>query len=60
MAYGILDLPFRHSGSSFWPVGFSLIVAHELRCFMAGGMLVPRPETEPESPALESRFLTTS
>ena len=33
--------------------------AHGLSCPMAYGILVPRPEIEPTSPALEGRFSTT-
>ena len=37
----------------------SLVVAHGLSCLAPCGILVPRPGMEPESPALEGRFLTT-
>ena len=35
------------------------IVAHRLSCPKACGILVPIPGTEPTSPALKGRFLTT-
>ena len=37
----------------------SVVVALGLSCFAACGMLVPQPGIEPESPALECRFLTS-
>jgi len=37
----------------------SLFELHWLSCSMAYGILVPQPEIEPASPALQSRFLTT-
>ena len=40
------------------PMG-SVVMAHRLSCPMACGILVPQSEFEPESPALEERFLTT-
>ena len=38
---------------------FSLAVVRGLRCSVACGILVPQPGIEPESPALQGRFLTT-
>ena len=38
--------------------GGSVAVAHELSCPAACGILVPPPEIEPMSPALEGRFST--
>jgi len=35
-----------------------LVAGYKLSCPIAYGISVPRPGTEPESPALESRFLT--
>ena len=40
-------------------MGFSLVVACELSCSEACGLLVLQPETEAVSPALEGGFLTT-
>ena len=37
----------------------SVVEACGLRCSEACGILVPRPRIEPESPALEGRFLIT-
>ena len=37
----------------------SLVVARRLGCPKVYGILVPRPEMEPMSPALEGRFLTS-
>ena len=37
----------------------SVVEARGLRCSEACGILVPRPRIEPESPALEGRFLIT-
>ena len=37
----------------------SLVVAHRLSCPLACGILVPWPGTEPKTPALHSKFLTT-
>ena len=39
--------------------GLFLVVVCELSCPTTCGILVPRPGIEPESPALEGRFLTT-
>ena len=39
--------------------GFSLVAVHRLSCPGACGILVPPPEIEPMSPALEGGFLTT-
>lgn len=36
-----------------------LVAGYKLSCPIAYGISVPRPGTEPESPALESRFLTS-
>ena len=37
----------------------SVVATHQLSCPMACGILVPQPEMEPTSPALEGGFLTT-
>ena len=37
----------------------SVVAAHRVSCSAACGILVPRPGIEPESPALQDRFLTT-
>ena len=37
----------------------SVVVARGLSCPTACGILVPQPEIEPVSPALEGRFFTT-
>ena len=43
---------------SSWGMG-SVIVVCGLSCPEACGILVPQPGIEPESPALESEFLST-
>ena len=48
---GAQALSLRHSSS--------VVVACELSCPAACGILVPRPGIEPTSPALEGRFFTT-
>ena len=55
----------RHSGSllcpwtlSFWCMG-SVVEVLGLCCSAAYEILVPRPGTEPVSPALQGGFLTT-
>ena len=50
---------FLRSCGSFHCSSLILIVDYGLRCFVACGILVPRPGIEPVSPVLESRFLTT-
>ena len=40
-------------------LGASLVVAHKLSCPAGCGILVSQPGIELESPALESRLLTT-
>ena len=49
---------FGCAGSSLWHVG-SLGRTHRLSCPSACGILVPRSGMEPQSPALEGRFLIT-
>ena len=39
--------------------GISVLVVHRLGCSKACGILFPWPGIEPESPALQGRFLTT-
>ena len=52
------SLPCLHLKKVFiWLI--SLVVAHGLSCPAPCGILVPKPGMEPESPALEGRFLTT-
>ena len=50
---------FLRSCGSFCCSSLILIVDYGLRCFVACGILVPRPGIEPVSPVLQSRFLTT-
>ena len=45
--------------SWLWHAGFFLVIAHGLSRLVACGILVPQPEIEPASPALEGIFLTT-
>ena len=48
------------SGGGAWALGLAGSVAgHGLSCPAAQGILVPRPGTEPSSPASEDGFLTT-
>ena len=44
--------------SSLWRAGFSVVMAHGLRCPVACGIWVPRMGVELESPALQGRFST--
>ena len=39
--------------------GLSVVVLGRLSCSMSGGILAPRPGTDPVSPALQGGFLTT-
>ena len=52
------NIYFAVSGLSYGCVD-SLVVAHRLSCSTACGILVPQPETEPVSPALQGGVLTT-
>lgn len=49
-------LPSSCGPGALQPMG-SVVMAHGLSCPMARGILVPQSEFEPESPALEERFL---
>jgi len=46
---------------STWTLEYtgSVVVAHELSCSVARGILVPQPGMKPVSPALQGTFLTT-
>ena len=57
VARGVLTVP---GGTIFsLQCADSLVVMRRFSCPAAWGILVPRPEMEPTSPALEGRFLTT-
>ena len=53
---GYLDWGHRRSSCS--AVG-SVVVSFRLSCSTACGILAPRPEIKPTSPALEGRFFTS-
>ena len=67
---GLSRVAVSNSYSSLWWADFSccrawalgtwasVVVAHGLSCSLAGGIF-PQPETEPTSPVLQGRFLTT-
>ena len=56
MAHEIFTVPWRTFHCSTWN---SLVVACSLSYSKVCGILVPQPEIEPASPALQSGFLTT-
>ena len=51
-----------HCNGFSWALGqwASVVLVHRLSCPAAHGILVPRAEVEPTSPASEGRFLTTA
>ena len=63
--FGCIRSSLLHIGSSLHRVEVfvwcivCLLAAHRLSCSMACGILVPWPGTEPMSPALPGRLLTT-
>ena len=53
------SLSLRSMDSLVGVPGFSVVVLGGLNCSTARGILPPGPGTEPVSPALQGRFLTT-